>query len=451
MKQLFYFIFLLLSINFSLSKVVIPFHIEKKLNNYENFNSTMFIEYVYNSLLTDIELGEPIQKIKTCISNNAYSFKFSDLKSTNSYYYNVSNSKSFINTTDKNQSYLKETSGVETFYFYTDFDYKNKIKIENFTISLTQSIFQSNIKYDFGVIGLQIYSGGLKNNFITELGDLKSKLNFIKNYSWQIKNVNKDNYDLWQLIIGEYPHEYDSKNFKEEILKNVLSSNGIYWKMNFRDIKSGDNSLSGDKEVDFQFNNIHMIAPEEYRSIIFEKFFLDYIDQNICFEEKLILRVIYCKKSLFTKKDIEKFPKLKFYEMNFNYTFEFDGNDLFIEKNEYYYFLVGLSKSWSFGLSFLKKYPLIFNHENKAIYYYAENKDENENENNNSIGKWIFAIVIGVIFLIIGLVVGKYFLNKKTKKKANELVDDDYDYKQQNENKLNNEGFNINENEKLGI
>ena len=450
MKILFYFIFFFLIINFSLSKIVIPFQTEKKLNDYEIFNSSLFFDYTYNSLITEIELGDPIQKIKTTLSSNVYSFKFFDAKSNYSNFYNVSSSKSFVNITDKNQSYPRILPGKETFYFYTDANYKNKIKIENLTIALSYSIFQSNIKYDFAIIGLLISSSSeFNNNFIRELGNLKSKLNSINNCAWQLKSLNKDNYDLWQIIIGEYPHEYDSKNFKKEKLKNVLSSHGVYWKMTFREIKSGDVLLESEKEIDFKLSNIHMIAPEEYRTVIFEDFFLNYIEKNICFEEKLILRVIYCNKNLFTLKDIEKFPKLKFYEMNLNYTFEFNGNDLFIEKNEYYYFLIGIGSGWCFGLSFIKKYPLIFNHEDKAIYYYIDNSAENENNNSGislKVGeKLIFGIVIAAIFLIVGILAGKYFLNKKRKMKANEL-DDDYDYKQQNENKLTNEEFNINEN-----
>ena len=446
MEELLNYIILLLTVKISFNKIVIPFQTQIKLNDFENFNSTLFLKYGYNTLITDIELGEPIQKIKTCLSNNLYSFQFSDIKSDCDYYYNVSYSTSFINTTEKNQSYSSIVSGKETFYFYKDENYKNKEKIQNLTISLSQKISQTNIKYDYGTIGLLVYyPTGLNNNLIKELGNLKSQLNFINNYAWQIKNTNKDNYDFWQLIIGEYPHEYDSKNFKEENLISVLSSNYIDWKMKFREISSGNISFVNKLEIGFKFNNIHIIAPEEYRLNILKNFFFDYINQNICFEEKSSLGIIYCKKNSITQNDFEKFPKLKFYEINLNYTFEFNLNDLFIEKNEYYYFLIGFGSDWCFGLTFLKKYPLIFNHDSKAIYYY-NNIVENNNSNDifsTMTVKLIIGIGIAVIFLVIGLVAGKYFFNKNKKKKANEL-DDDYDYKPQNENNLNNEGLGVN-------
>ena len=447
MKESLNCVFIIFLCNLSLSKIVRPFQTQIKLNDSEHFNCTAFSNYVNNMLISDIELGEPIQRIKTCLSTGFESFQFSDIKSNCDYYYNVSYSSSFINITDKNQSYSSVVSGNETFYFYTDGNYKNKVKVQNLTISLSHKISQSNIKYDFGYIGLLIsYPTGLNNNFIKQLGNLKSQLNFIKNYAWQIKNINKDNYDLWQLIIGEYPHEYDSKNFKEKNLISVLSSNTISWRMSFREIKSDNITLENSKEARFEFNNIHMIAPEEYRSTILKTFFNDYIDKKICFEEELSLRFIYCKKDSFSKEDFEKFPKLKFYEINMNYTFEFNSNDLFIEKNGYYYFFIGFGSSWCFGLSFLKKYPLIFNHDSKSIYYY-NNIIDNENSNSNIFSsisvKWIIVIVIAVTFLSIGIVVGKYIFNTKRKKKANEL-DDDYDYKPQNENKENNEPFGIN-------
>ena len=396
-------------------------------------------------------MGEPIQKINSLLSSDVYYFEFSYHKNGYNYYYNVSDSTSFINITDKNKSYPTEVTGKETFYFYTDVNYKNKIKIQNLTISLLEGFHKTSFTYNFGIIGLRIsYPTGPINNFIIEIGNLKQKLNFINGYEWQIKNINKDNYELWQLIIGEYPHEYDSKNFKEESLKYTLSTNNIEWKMTFHEIKSGNISLGNEKEVAFKFSNIHMIAPDEYRLIILENFFNEYINQSICFEEKLNLRFIYCNKNLFTINDIKKFPKLNFYEINLNYTFELNLNDLFIEKGEYYWFLVGFGVvNWSFGLSFLKKYPLIFNHENKAIYYYIDNIVKNENKSNDkgiyltANVSLIIGIVIAAVFLIIGFFAGKNLFNERRKKKANEL-DDDYDYKQQNENNLNNEGLGVN-------
>ena len=285
-------------------------------------------------------------------------------------------------------------------------------------------------------------------NFFIEIGNSKSQYNFTKNCSWQLKTINNSIFDQWMIIIGEYPHEYDSKNYKKENLKYEQSASSSEWSLYIKQIKSANTILENDFKINIRFNNINIAAPEEYKNFIYENFFNDYFKKNICFENNgfITITTVYCKKEQFDQNSIAKFPKLEFYDIDLNYTFEFTGNDLFFEKNGYYYFLIHFQVNWYFGLAFLNKYPLIFNPETKAIYYYDNKLEETKEANNFRIDeKIIIGVVAGIIFLIIGLAAGKFFFGAKRKKKANEL-DDNYDYNQKEDkkNKLTGEENDIN-------
>ena len=73
------------------------------------------------------------------------------------------------------------------------------------------------------------------------------------------------------------------------------------------------------------------------------------------------------------------------------------------------------------------------------------NEEENiipfiDNKNNEKI--WTLIILISFIFvfigIIIGIVIGIKFLKNKKKRRAQELIDEDYDYTPNNENNIIN-------------
>ena len=449
MKNLLSLCFLFLTINISTSIIVFPFYTKTQISNYSEFNESTFISYVSNTLLTDIELGEPEQKLQLSLSPYTYCFEISEHShGVVNFNYDISKSTSLINISYTEAYGRSKTIAKETFYFYNDLNMENKVQIKNITILLTHSSRENDTKYNSGSLGIKVWNNEdewYNNSLITEICNSKSQNNYIKNYSWQLKTINNSNFDHWIIIIGEYPHEYDPKNFKEEQLKYVPSASMSEWSLNIRQIKSANTILQTNYRMPIKFGNIHFVAPKEYKTFIYENFFYEYIDQNICFDKKgYLIDIVYCKKQYFDQNSIEKFPKLEFYNLDLNYTFEFTGKDLFFEKDGYYYFIIEFGTGWTFGLPLLNKYPLIFNHETRSIYYYDE-KIKKEESSFKIDGKIIVGIVVGIIFLIVGLIAGKYFFGSKRKKKANEL-DDDYDYNQKDEkeNKLTGEGDNIN-------
>ena len=175
--------------------------------------------------------------------------------------------------------------------------------------------------------------------------------------------------------------------------------------------------------------------------------------------------VITCDKNFNT----EKFPTLYFYHMDYNYTFELTHKDLFQIRGDKKYFLIIFDSDsnypWKFGKIFLQKYLFNFDTDSKTIGFYTDlNNDSNYNEseeidnnsnsnsddNNNKSLNFYLWILWGVLLLITGIgcfFLGKILYDKNRKKRANEL-DDDYEYKQNNnEESLTNNS----KNNKLGI
>ena len=185
-----------------------------------------------------------------------------------------------------------------------------------------------------------------------------------------------------------------------------------------------------------------------------------YFNTNKCHETKFIINdfekndidsklpdeytIYYCDKDV----DISKIGigNLSFIDKNSNYSFIFNSEFLWEEKNGYKYFKIikheFYNEYWYFGKPFFQKYHLVFDYDNKKIGLYTKilnegEKDDNNNKNKNLI---IFIIVIIGLIIIIGVLI--YILIKNYKKftkrkRANELMDDNYDYESNDSNIVN--------------
>ena len=143
------------------------------------------------------------------------------------------------------------------------------------------------------------------------------------------------------------------------------------------------------------------------------------------------------------------FPPLKFYQYEFNYTFELTYKDLFIEKNDKIILLVFfdvLRFEWTLGKPFLRKYSFLINQDTKMIGFYnkkkSEKKIDNENNKNESFfdSKWIILLILLIIFVSIlliffGILIGIYLFRNKRKNKY--IIDEDYDYSTKIDEEIN--------------
>jgi len=366
---------------------------------------------------------------------------------------------------------------------------KEEIKIKNINFILNEDTDDKIPNcLEIGLLKNQMSQSEFSGtNIITQLKEKK----YIKEYSWSIifnkaTKYNNNNllYDPDELlnlkgniIIGDNFHNFDSENYYKSQLRTVYSSNIgniMKWALNFNKIFyiKNDNTeeVISDKTAELDPSNYLIYAPKSYFDSISENFFQKYIDVESCynyyFEE---YSSIYCHKTdKFTINDIKSFPSIYFDHANLDFKFELSYKDLFVEKDNIYWFLIVsdnlfYTTDWTFGNIFMRKYQFTFNVDKKEIGFYNPNdiKENNYsssilNGSSNTIFYRLLIIALVIILIGIGIIIKmKFFSRKSKKKRANEL-DDDYEYashknekdnnNEENENKLfnNNDNYIIN-------
>ena len=425
-------------INFVHSIIVLP--LRKAYSNINLTNSYEFINYFLSDYLyTIVKIGEPFQDLELYLKEEVTVFSINSLFCNLNEFYDRNTSKTFINLTQFKENIFNFYDcciAEESFHFYTDLDLQKEIKLDKIKfIYEKEKKVRNEIYNNCGQIGLgfiNYYNEKNDYDFIMEL----KKLGFINEYTWTIKftkNDKNDNNIEGYLIIGDYPHIYDNYNYKEINLRGTLNNiEENNWNFEFKKITVNDTQLTHYMIGVISFNNNYITGTEEYKATINMMFFNKYIDEGICFDDNINSHyfLFYCKSKDFYKKDIDEFPSLNFYHFQYNFTFSFNGSDLFFEKNGYYYFLVIFDRynyrNWNLGKLFLKKYQLIFNPDSKMINYYIENYGISINEEDQIINKDIIILILIVIIIIsfiVGTIIGRSIYNNK-KKKAKEMKEE---------------------------
>ena len=444
-----YTLFFHLQIIFSL-KVVIPFH-------HYNSNSDSFIQNnLENSIYTELKVGtynnNPDSKSLILFINlqkSILSIKNLNICPTNSFY-NKNESLSF--------QYINGLS-QDSFYFYKDIQLSKEEKFDNIVFKYQET----NEKNNFcGNIGLNMINGieNEKNNFIYNL----KKNNYINNYFVSFsfsENKAFDNYENLEgeIIIGELPHEYNKDKYSENNLKQDLVTielvksyhfifDKIYVGLNNKEkiiLEDRDKKDESLLKVYLEISYGLISGPDLYQIYIEQNFFNKSEISNICHKTKDYGRtmdydIYICNKDIESK--FYLFPELIFYKQNHNYNFTFNYEDLFMLKNNKYYFkviFIGGLKNWRFGLPFFLKYQLAFNQDTKQIGFYTDYIKKEEDKSKINIWIWI-VIPIAVLGIVVATVFisKKLFGNNNRRKKANEL-DDEFEYETENKIKKENE------------
>ena len=366
-------------------------------------------------------------------------------------YYNISLSKSsFYSIHNLEKDIANETINLS---------FKNNIyeKEERKEIRIYIP-YKKSILYDHrpGVIGLSFGSYFILN--------LKDKIP-IKLDNWIIKYNDYFN-EEGELIIGNLPHEYDNKKYKKENLKmsKIYFEENKHPDWNLKFIKSFIILYNGNSLIEYQLKEntistfrieeFFILGSDEYYHKIINLFFNDYINKNIC-QKQMHKKTKYgknyyhiiCyfegdKKKLNTF--LNNFPTLKFYQKEMNYNFTLNATDLFtiIPDNNRVLFNIEFLENynyWVFGKPFFKKYPLIFNDDEKMIKYYIEKDIKNRDKLYNKL--YINSIkVIIICLLIFSFYIFYLYINKNVKK-----------YKTENNTFELNEYFHYSSNELYNI
>ena len=396
----------------------------KICSNTISFNFTKKkINSVNIELLTEIHIGTPLQTIPSILTFNTYSIYIPD----NSFIigkFNQLDSKTLIPNIYEKKSQncsieqnLIPCSTAKDIGLVSDNNESNEL----FTIYFILLTNSSNNSYNFNHALLGLKNKPVLSSIKTHLIWVLKTNSIIDNYVFTIKYKNNNE---GELIIGNFPHEYDS-NYKEENLR-LVEGKVLYdgWSMKFSNIYS-DNFKSNINIGKFSLSIEGIIGPNDYIKFINETFFNDLIDKNIC-----KIQIIYdnrnsvfyqyiCNKNL----RIKQFKKLRFENKNLNYSFEFEPENLFLYENDNYYSLILFSNqnlnNWCLGEIFMKKYQLIFEPNESSIGIYLK------------IEKlyifYIIIVILSILLFLLSFFLYKQLILKKRKIRVNEL-DENVDY-----------------------
>ena len=458
--------------------IVLPFRASQ--NNFvEDIN--IWDKFFPKELYTEVLIGDPPQCLNINIDTEKYNFYISNriCYANSPSYYNYSKSKSFhIANFGFEEDMFDETSegafATEFFSFYNSTNFKTNVTIDEFDFFYdSYLLMRSHISDKIcGTAGLGLKERNKDSNVETFLYALKKK-NLINNYTWTYIYFDKDiknnkilnlpeinnkyiinNYD-GMIILGKYPHEYNSNDYDEKYFVSILASkrdNDLKWDIIFNRIYCDNNyqyniSVKA-PQATLSLDYDYVLAPIDFFEQIIIPFFNSYIIKLMCNIHEIkkgayAYDVIFCDKELFKNDDKRKFPTIYFYHKDFNYTFELTYEDLFEEINDNIFFLIIKNKRnyyknlWKMGKIFLRKYHFSFNQDSKMISFYNNMKAYNHHETNknNIIDKnrknfntnyiWI---IVCVVCLICGIYIGNRIIVRNRKLRANEL-EDQYDYK----------------------
>ena len=471
----------------------------------QTYNEYSFLhDFLENYYFLDISIGSPPQNITILVNptNGEFSFNQGEnhlnflLDSLNNKYYftpkpyNIEKSTSSQNLTETSIGYY---IAEDIFYFNSTTKTKVKFSYDSY-LNYTTDVY--------GTIGLNLdmfykYSN---SKFIRQIIDNGIINKYLFSFVYTNK-YNKLNNNPGFLYIGPELHYYNPENYKYyQYIKTYFNcvnktdeTKLLDWEIKFDAVQYAikKNAEYGgskyiitemlNKTVVLDINSNLIIGTKEYYDLIDGLFFKEYLRFGLCFKKIVEYNsknyyVYYCDRDLLYSTinyadmmpysvSFAKIPEIHFKNVNLQYTFLLEYSDMFYEigKNYYFKIIFEVDKNntiWNIGKFLLEKYQIIFDINSKTFGIYnpdlkyrePEEEEETEepepekiDENDKKIGAAVlkYVIIVVVILVVIGLSV---FIGMKIKeprkKRANELLDDNFDYEGTNEkNNNNNDGI----------
>ena len=393
-----------------LTYICLPF--TKKINS-----AILSINYfIYNELLINLNIENPIQEIKGIIDFHYPNLYIPNIIVNGTYNENTSNSYIYINKSLNDFIY----NG----FIFTQIKSKEKLNINNkkdeiifnnFSFNLLTSN-RTDLKLENSILGFKLEEE--EDNFLYQL-----KEKYIISYNF--KEDNKGD-----LILGAFPHEINKSLDSNNIRLNKAQSIYSDWIIEFDSIKYGNKTDESNNAI--FLNDIKgIIGNTIYHRFINESFFDELFSKKKCYSEIVVnkkslynlLTIYYCDLDI----NITKFQSIEFYSKEMNYSFIFDYNDLFQVLNNKYVFLIFFNnvfaEKWKLGEVFRKKYNVFLNIDAKLFGFYILNSKKSEK---NYLIFFIILLVLIIIILSI-LLYKSYKKYNKRKKRPNELDDDSYE------------------------
>ena len=324
-----FFLFIICFNSFILSYIVIPFNTydREKENPKEEFSVTKFFENYKDSLIyIRMKMGNPVRTVPVNIFMNFHGLILgylnnNDVREEESTY-NINRSSTFYGDSSSKKYYSSEYPwgfiGQDTFTFFSDIkmDPKEEIKLNNISfLYIPKNTENMNNKIN-GVLGLSLKAYYYVTEEVNFFKILK-KLNHIQKFDYSF-HFTSDTEGLF--IIGEEPHNYMPNMFN---INNLRRTNSLFdgvhygWKIEFSQIyfyaEDGIKQNIKEKNSVFSIEKNYIYGSKTYKQKIEEKYFKQYLDNNICHYgliEKEKYQILICDK---TKSfDISSFPTLYF-------------------------------------------------------------------------------------------------------------------------------------------
>ena len=440
-------------------------------NKEESYNSSQFFNqhYIFK-FLTMIGIGSPPKKIISQIEIFEDSLIIKDFSDINIQIFNqkdYAEYKTMESSTFKNISETKKYNNVEItkyrgedeLYFFTSIDDIKENKYTNFQkikFELGNFIINESNYYSLS-IGLNYDLDNSITNFMRQLHSRKIISSFLISFEYNIDDITKEYNGL--LMIGKYPHQLIPDKYKEEDFISFYSNqpNAMFitnFFIHFDEMSSIDkdkikNVFQNQRAV-LRLNSDLIVGTTEYLDYIDKSFFEKNYKLNVCQKYKtntqFLTDFIIISCDVNNNLNLEEFPSLKFDMKAENLSFELTYKDLFIKIHNKYYFSITFEMNnlvWHIGTPLFNKYTFVYNGEAKTVGFYKKKIIKNDkiiNNNNNkkdwklemNIGKIIIILILLFIFIFLIAFIS-YHHGKKIhfirKRHANELIDDNFEYK----------------------
>ena len=400
--------------------VKLNFHRDKDI--YSDDDEELSMNILQNNIYCDINVGNQnipfhisFDKEITYIMDNNYTFAK----------YSKSNSNSFVKKSQNPNSYVFDNirygyNASETFILQNEEDEEIEVSYMPFILG-TYKEERNTFEYP-AQLGLKkrTYNNPCIFNFVEQLkkkGIINSEVFFFKF---------NDNYG-GELILGEYPHEYDPNyDSKYLIQSSSLEMGTSYnWFLHFNYIFIGDNKLDMTKlTAELAPGKGMLILTLQMEKVIYDLYFKDLIYQKKCVRLKLQSYINYvCEDNI----DINTFPNITFRHLGMEYDFILEPKDLFYHYYDRYFFLISFRDSFYIyiGKPFFKKFDIIFNQDSKqlAIYSFVQ-----ENKKSKGINNILIPTILIIIFSVLAFIFVVFLFRYKLKRKKLNEIEEEFDY-----------------------
>ena len=403
----------------------------------------------FNSTYTTLEMGSPPQKVNFYYYIDQNKMYMSNMGCQKNNLYNITASSSPLILGDPDKDNPNSIVVMfESLLFINDTNLNQTMEMDEFPL-----LIKSNFDEDWsdkgmcGYLGLSIMQ---YENYDSEPEEFDYYLKYLitLNKYFSFFHFNGQDMLINSIFLNEEFKEYfkDIKNISW--VNPILRDEKLHWEINMKEIYY--NKVHFRNKIVMELNPLFELiqGTNEYKTSIQNDFFNSFINNKICsIIEVGEYNIFECDANKFSINDIQKFPTLNMSNTDISFIFQFVGEELFYKLNDKYYFKIIFPfkdfepSRWIVGRTFLRKYPTTFSPSNRIIGFYINpidinyfeeddnisEKDEEKSWYSNKIVVYIIIILIALIFTCFGLYIGKKIFFQK-RRKANELIDDNYEY-----------------------